>query len=153
MGVTARIIGADGEVVAVHRSKILSQNDQVPTSESAREVFGDTSEEATKSLFARLQSSASMIGIHTNIVRVRVKQNVDALQQAVEAMENNDEHTTAWAQDQTSLVTQTAETTTDGDVLAGAAALAVESGVNAARGAGAGAVNDDGPVADDTGNM
>lgn len=152
MGLQAKIIGADGEVVAVNRSKLLEQSDRVPTTERTGQVYGDTREEATKALVARLQKSASMLGSNSSVVRLSVSQNVDALQQAVEALENTDEYTAKWANDQNDLVTETADSTTVVDVVVGSAYLATEAATQAAAGtSGAGA--DDVTSSDDTGHM
>jgi len=147
MGLQAKIIGADGEVVAVHRSRLLNQSDQVPTPARTGQVYGDTSEEATKALVERLQKSASMLGMHSNVVRVSVKQNVDALQHAVEALENTDEYTAKWANDQNELVNETAESTTVLDQIMGTAYLATETAVEAA------ASDTEVTSTDDTGHM
>ncbi|QAY59133.1 hypothetical protein ET475_03420 [Microbacterium protaetiae] len=119
-------IMVDGDIVAVHTSKLTSQNEQVPGSDRASVVHGDTREHATASFVKRLGTGATAVGEHADIVRAAVKKNAEALRKVVDEFEEQEQHSVSWVRDRRELINQTAENTSDEDVRASQQALALE---------------------------
>jgi len=119
-------IMVDGEIVAVHTSKLTTQNEQVPAGDRASVVHGDTREHATAAFMERLGKGATSVGEHADIVRAAVKENAAALRKAVDDFDENEQHSVAWVRDRKELINQTAKHTTDKDVAASQRALEKE---------------------------
>ncbi|KHK97193.1 hypothetical protein LK09_13130 [Microbacterium mangrovi] len=110
------ILSLDGDTAAAAQRAAQTQVDLVPGRAQVSQVVGDDSEHATASFLKRLQAAADLLADHADVVRVDVKQNVDALQHVVTAMQETDGKSADWVRQHTELVGQTAESTTDADV-------------------------------------
>lgn len=110
------ILSLDGDIAAAAQRAAQTHVDQVPGRAQVSQVAGDDSEHATAAFLKRLQAAADLLAEHADVVRVDVKQNVDALQHVVTAMQETDGKSADWVKQHAELVGQTADATTAADV-------------------------------------
>lgn len=110
------ILSLDGDTAAAAQRAAQTHVDQVPGRAQVSQVVGDDSEHATAAFLKRLQAAADLLAEHADVVRVDVKQNVEALQHVVTAMQETDGRSADWVKQRTELVGQTADATTAADV-------------------------------------
>jgi len=152
VGIQARIM-VDGDIVAVHTSRLSAQNDQVPGGDRAGVVHGNTSEHATAAFMKRLGKGAGAVAEHVDIVRVAVKENAKALQKAVDDFDEHEQHSVAWVRDRRELISDTAKNTTKADVERGHDALKKEQEQSTSKATVRNGDGDSGPAVSSAGRL